>query len=99
MGSNFRKGREQGAGAVPELQRVGWAVKRFCDEADISLAMFYKLGPHQRPASVKVGSKRVVIESPAAWLSRSGSGCRGAAMIAATVLSRLEQVRQRGADP
>ena len=73
MRNNFRKDREQGAGAVPELQRVGWAVKRFCDEADISLAMFYKLGPHQRPASVKVGSKRVVIESPAAWLSRMGA--------------------------
>jgi hypothetical protein len=73
MGNNFRKGREQGAGTVRELQRVGWAVKRFCDEADISLAMFYKLGPHQRPASVKVGSKRVVIESPAAWLSRMGA--------------------------
>jgi hypothetical protein len=26
MGNNFRKGREQGAGPVPELQRVGWAV-------------------------------------------------------------------------
>jgi len=42
-------------------------------QADISLAMFYKLGPHQRPGSVKIGSKRVVIESPAAWLSRMGA--------------------------
>jgi len=42
-------------------------------QADISLAMFYKLGPHQRPGSVKIGSKRVVIECPAAWLSRMGA--------------------------
>jgi hypothetical protein len=59
------------ASTIAEIR--SWAVKRFCDEADISLAMFYKLEPHQRPTSVKVGSKRVVIESPAAWLSRMGA--------------------------
>lgn len=58
---------------VSEPQRVGWSVKRFCDEADISDALFYKLDPDQRPASVKVGGKRIVTESPAAWLARMGA--------------------------
>jgi len=54
MRNKLRKGREQGAGAVPELQRVGWAVKRFWDEADISLAMFYKLDVATRPPATDV---------------------------------------------
>ena len=64
---------QQGSKAAMAPQRAGRAVKQFCDEAGISDALFYKLEPHRRPASVKVGNKRIVTESPADWLARMGA--------------------------
>jgi len=57
---------------APQSQRAGWSVQEWCASAAISDALFYKLETQQRPASVKIGAKRIITEAPAAWLARVG---------------------------
>ena len=63
---------------VATSTRAGWSVRDWCNDAAVSDALFYKLAPDQRPSSVKVGGKRIVTESPAAWLARMGSNAEPA---------------------
>jgi hypothetical protein len=60
-------------------QRAGWSVREWCASAAISDALYYKLEPQQRPASVKIGAKRIITETPAAWLARVGQASSGTA--------------------
>ena len=52
--------------------RAGWPVRSWCDSAGISDAFFYKLDDGRRPPSVKIGRKRLILESPGCWLRRMG---------------------------
>jgi len=50
--------------------RAGWDAATWCPAADISRALLYKLPATLRPHSVKIGKRRIIRESPAAWLAR-----------------------------
>jgi hypothetical protein len=50
--------------------RAGWSVKSWCETTGISDALLYKLDEARRPASVKIGRKRLITESPGDWLRR-----------------------------
>ena len=51
-------------------ERAGWPPGTWCRDASISRALYYRLPPNQQPHSVKIGKRRVIRESPAAWLAR-----------------------------
>ena len=50
--------------------RAAWTVEEFAEGARIHRATFYKIPAELRPASIKIGKRTVIIESPAAWLAR-----------------------------
>jgi hypothetical protein len=52
-------------------QAAGWTIPAWCEATSISRASFYLLA--QRPETVKLGRRSVVIESPAAYLARIAS--------------------------
>jgi hypothetical protein len=58
--------------AAPPLNErcAGWPLKRWCAEVGISVPTYHNIEPKDRPDSVLVGSKRIIIESPLAWLKR-----------------------------
>lgn len=60
--------RERRKGEAPA--RSGWNPQEWADAAGIGRATYYKLPPSQQPHSVKVGTRRVIHEAPAAWLAR-----------------------------
>ena len=49
-------------------QNAGWDIARWCEAISVSRASFYLLA--QKPKSVKLGRRHVVIESPQAYLQR-----------------------------
>ena len=50
--------------------RAGWDIATWCPAAGISRAFHYNLPPDQQPHRVKIGKRRIIRESPAAWLAR-----------------------------
>jgi len=55
---------------TPAFHRAGWPVRDWCASAGISGALLYKLDDARRPASVKVGRRRLITEAPQQWLAR-----------------------------
>lgn len=55
---------------MPTEQRAGWEVAEWCPNVPIAESSYYALSPDVAPRSVKIGRKRVITESPAAWLTR-----------------------------
>mgnify|MGYP003507302115 CR=1 FL=1 len=51
-------------------QQAGFAVPNWCGAIDISRATYYNLPPHLQPHSVKIRSRRIIIEPPSAYLQR-----------------------------
>jgi len=56
----------------PALHRAGWSIRDWCTSTGISDSLLHKLDPSSRPASVKIGKKRLILEAPEAWLRRVG---------------------------
>ena len=58
---------------VASSGRVGWRLDRWCEDAGISRAQFYRLPPDLAPRSTQLSPRRrIVTESPADWLARVG---------------------------
>lgn len=53
---------------TPAAQAAGWTIPDWCRATSISRASFYLLA--QRPETVKLGRRTVVIESPRDYLAR-----------------------------
>ena len=60
------------ASPAPQIARAGWKLNTFCEAAGLSRSYIYMLPEPQRPHSVKVGKRRVIIEPPTDWLKRIG---------------------------
>lgn len=56
---------------APAESRAGWSVKDWCRACSISRTTLY--GLDEPPASVLLGRKRIITESPAAFLARIAS--------------------------
>lgn len=55
------------------VERVGFSVRNWCAAVSISRSNMYSLPPHKKPHSMMVGKRRrVIVETPAAWLARVG---------------------------
>jgi hypothetical protein len=50
--------------------QAGWPIQQWCADVGISRPAFYTIPAEAKPASVKIGSKTLITESPAAWLER-----------------------------
>ena len=50
--------------------KAGFTVEEWCDAVTISRSAFYMLADNLRPAQVKVGHRRIIVESPDAYLRR-----------------------------
>ena len=49
---------------------AGFRPRQWSAGAGMCLASYYNLPPEHQPFSVKVGNKRIIRESPEAWLER-----------------------------
>ncbi len=62
---------------------AGRSIDQFVREAGICRASYYNLPTDCQPRSVKIGKRRIVIESPTGWLERmaerGGVACTKAA--------------------
>jgi hypothetical protein len=67
---------------VTPSHRAGWTVRDWCASVGVSDALLYKLGPDRRPASVKIGRKRLIVEDPSAWLLRMAEASSSAPAVA-----------------
>jgi hypothetical protein len=63
--------------AIHVQDRAGWRVGDWCRATSISRSGYYALLPEIAPHSVTIGSRRVIIESPAEWLRRVGEHRHG----------------------
>ena len=54
----------------PALPVAGFHVDPWCRAAGISRPTYYSLPEAAKPRSVKVGDRRLILETPAAWLER-----------------------------
>ena len=61
---------EDDATSSEAKQRAGWPLAPWCRATGISRALLYRLPPEQQPFSVKVRKRRIIYESPIAWLRR-----------------------------
>jgi len=61
---------KRAAAAPSVIQKTGWTIKDFCASIGISVAKFYILPADQKPRTVKLHGRVIVIESPEAYLSR-----------------------------
>lgn len=52
--------------------RAGWRVRDFCAATSLARSTFYALPAEQRPRTIHIGKRRVVVEPPSAWLARVG---------------------------
>ena len=53
-----------------ESQKAGWKIGEYADLVGIGRSKLYTLPQELQPKSVRVGSRRVVIEPPADYLAR-----------------------------
>lgn len=51
-------------------QQAGFKPAEFCALARISRAALYSMPAEMKPASIKFGRARIIIESPHTWLAR-----------------------------
>lgn len=56
-----------------EAKRAGYHLKPWCKSTGICPATFYNLPDEQRPQSVLIARRRIIIESPEAYLQRMAS--------------------------
>lgn len=61
---------KRAAASNPVVNRAGWSIKDFTASVGISVAKFYILSADQKPRTVKLHGRVIVIESPDAYLSR-----------------------------
>lgn len=61
----------------PTTSRAGWTIPNWCSATSISRATFYLLA--QRPRTIKLGRRTVIIESPEAYLQRMAESQLGGA--------------------
>jgi len=52
------------------VPQAGYPVAAWCKAVNISRATFYTLPPESQPKSVKLGKRRIIIESPEDFLAR-----------------------------
>lgn len=57
--------------AKPE--QAGFSVPGWCNSVGICRAGYYTLPEKIKPASVRIGGRRIISESPKAWLDRVAS--------------------------
>jgi hypothetical protein len=50
--------------------QAGRSMETFAHEVDLHRATLYALPEELQPESVKIGRRRIIIESPEAWLKR-----------------------------
>jgi len=50
--------------------RAGWSIPSYCAACGFSRATFYNLTDEQRPRSLKLGKRHIIIEPPADYLAR-----------------------------
>jgi hypothetical protein len=50
--------------------RAGWDIPSWCDACGFSRAKYYTLPAEMRPRALKLGTRHIVIEPPAQYLSR-----------------------------
>ena len=53
-------------------ERAGYRLRDWCSFVSIARSTFYTLPPEKQPKSVSVGRRRIIVESPVAWLARVG---------------------------
>ena len=51
-------------------ERAGWSISAYCAACGFSRATFYNLTDEQRPRSLKLGKRHIIIESPTEYLAR-----------------------------
>jgi hypothetical protein len=49
---------------------AGFSIESWCKSVEVSRAWYYLLTPEDRPASVQILKRRIITESPQAWLQR-----------------------------
>lgn len=57
--------------------RVGWKIDDWCRAAGLSRALFYKLPTDQRPQSVTIGTRRIIVEPPREYLAKLAAAQMG----------------------
>ena len=55
-------------------ERAGFRVRDWCALTSISRASYYALPAEKQPRSITFGRRRIIVESPAAWLERVALG-------------------------
>ena len=65
--ANSSKAKINVAGA---LEQAGWHLSAWCRAVNLSRATYYNIPEEMKPASVKIGDRRLIIESPANYLAR-----------------------------
>ena len=55
---------------VVNIEQAGYAPSAWCQSASISRAKLYQLPPELQPHSVKLGRRRIIVESPREYLAR-----------------------------
>jgi len=66
---------ESAAPASPSIvphkpNKAGFAIKEWCSAVGIAVSTYYALSAEQRPRSVRLHGRVIVIESPADYLAR-----------------------------
>lgn len=55
------------------IDRSGWTPRAWCEATSISKSKYDTLPPELKPASIKLGRRRIITEAPAEWLRRVGA--------------------------
>jgi len=55
---------------MKEAPQAGWLITEWVQQTRIARATFYNLPEGFKPATVKVGKRVIVLESPTDWLRR-----------------------------
>ena len=61
-------------------QKTGLTVKEFCAGSGISNSTYYGIPPGDKPKQITIGSKVIILESPADWLARIAKRGKGIAL-------------------
>jgi hypothetical protein len=54
------------------LERAGWSLRDWCASSSVSRSYVYALPVDLQPKSITFGRRRIIVESPSAWLTRVG---------------------------
>ena len=58
--------------------QAGFNISDWCAATTVSRASLYKLPSNEKPHSVKLQKRRIILESPGDWLARMAAAQRGA---------------------